>query len=133
MIFEGLDLLIAVCQLLFKRVCECVPPSESQLGSLREIERARFGLEIGVTKSVSCYSLCRYFDSCYFASSQSLVMSAETRKEITRNLNCTQKKERPEWNNLCYTWSLCERRCSAFCVLGCFFVTVELEFFYLVS
>ena len=37
-------------------------------------------------------------------------------------------KDWPEWNNLCYTWSLYERLWSLFRVLGCFVVTVELQF-----
>ena len=37
----------------------------------------------------SCYPLCRYFDSYYFAFSMSLVQSADTRKPMRRNLNCT--------------------------------------------
>ena len=40
-----------------------------------------------------------------------------------------KRKDWPKWNNLCYIWSLCERLWSLFCVLGCFVVTVELQFF----
>ena len=47
MVTEGLDLLVSLWQLLFKWVCECVPPLENQFGSLQKIERleSTWGME----------------------------------------------------------------------------------------
>ena len=46
---------------------------------------------------------------------------------------CSEQTPENRWgeiskNNLCYIWSLCERLWNLFCVLGCFVVTVELQF-----
>ena len=47
MVFEGMDLLVFLWQLLFKWFCACVPPSDNQFGSLQEIERleSAWGME----------------------------------------------------------------------------------------
>ena len=51
------------------------------------------GLGNGVFNSPSYYSICRYFEPCYFASSKSLMQSADTRKQMRRNRNCTQREK----------------------------------------
>ena len=55
--------------------------------------------------------------------------SEQTPENMRRNLNYPPKrKDWPEWNNICYTWSLCEKLRNLCCILGCSVVTVELQF-----
>ena len=88
-----MDLLFSLWQLLFKWFCECVPPSDSQFGSLQEIEilESAWGIESPIPPPF--YHICSYFDSCNFASSKSLMQWADTRKQMRRNFNCTQREK----------------------------------------
>ena len=54
---------------------------------------ARVGLGNWVTNSASFHLICRYSDSCNFASSKSLMQWADTRKQMRRNFNCTQREK----------------------------------------
>ena len=67
------------------------------------LDQLRFGLRNGVTSSASCYSIPGYFGSGYFASSNSLVQSADTQKPMKINLNCTIKEKIDQSGTISYT------------------------------
>ena len=53
-----MDLLFSLWQLLFKWFCECVPPSDSQFGSLQEIEmlESAWGIESPIPPPLTSFA-----------------------------------------------------------------------------